>query len=78
VFLAGETTDLMTRLCYGGFQPFHITVYNSKPVASIGAKNETIKKFMEVLKFSGLPGFCASVGVSLFHAIKKSQTANEF
>jgi len=69
VFYAGETTDLMTRLCYGGCQPFHVTIFNSKPLVSIGAKSEKLKKFKEVLKISGLPGVCASVGVSYCYFI---------
>lgn len=66
VFLAAETTKFCTRLCYGGFQPFNISMYNAKPNVTLGVKEEKVKSFMEVLKFDGTPGICSSVGVSVF------------
>lgn len=54
VFLAAETTDFLTRLCYGGFQPFNISVYNSKPNVTLGPKNEKkSKSFLEVMNMHG-------------------------
>ncbi|ODM94520.1 Phospholipid scramblase 1 [Orchesella cincta] len=64
LLLVAETTDLFTRLCYGGWQPFQLSVYRARPLITLdpNPKEQRKEKFIEVLRFEGNPGACGNMG----------------
>lgn len=65
LLLVAETTDLFTRICYGGWQPFQLSVYRARPLITLdpNPKEQRREKFIEVLRFEGSPGACGNMGV---------------